>query len=61
MRSTEKSMSSPSAGNSTKKQDYTAPVLTSFGMVRDLTATGSGEFVENSGADEKNNARRNKP
>jgi hypothetical protein len=40
------------------KLNYIAPVLTSFGMVRNLTATGSGVNVENAGFDEKNNKKR---
>jgi len=54
MRDPEKFMNAESE-IANEKRVYTAPVLTAFGLIRDLTATGSGATTENKGADEKNN------
>ena len=41
-----------------KRATYEAPRLVKLGLVRDLTAEGSGRHPENTGADEANNKRR---
>ena len=41
-----------------KRAPYEAPRLVHFGLVRDLTAEGSGRHPENPGSDETNNKRR---
>ena len=43
------------------KSVYEPPRLIRFGLVKDLTATGSGSQVENCGADTSNNNRRQGP
>jgi hypothetical protein len=58
MKNRESSMKASCNGERGTKLNYIAPVLTSFGMVRNLTATGSGVNVENAGFDEKNNKKR---
>lgn len=44
--------------NSDARLDYAKPALTSFGKVRDLTATGSGSKNENDGKDRGNKAKK---
>jgi hypothetical protein len=41
-----------------EKARYRPPELIRFGLVKDLTAEGSGRHPENQGADEANNKRR---
>lgn len=43
---------------SEQRRRYTTPRLITYGSVREVTATGSGQHVENTGNDMQNNMRR---